>query len=144
MRVQDILKAKGDKVETIRPDATVEDAARKLTSLGIGALIVSEEGEQPDGIVSERDIVRGLNRHGDRLLDMSVGDVMTKTVATCSPDDSIKRVMQEMTRGRNRHLAVVQGGRLRGVISIGDVVKNRLDELELEAAVLRDINIARS
>jgi CBS domain-containing protein len=144
MKVQDILKAKGDKVETIRSDATVGDAARKLTSLGIGALIVSEDGEQPEGIISERDVVRGLNRHGYRLLDMEVGEVMTKTVAACSPDDSIKRVMQEMTRGRNRHLAVVEGGRLQGVVSIGDVVKNRLDELELEAAVLRDINIARS
>jgi CBS domain-containing protein len=143
MKVQDIIKAKGANVETVRADATLPVALHKLATMGIGALVVSPDGERVEGIVSERDVVRGLARHGARLMEMRVADVMVKGTPTCAPDDNITRVMAEMTRTRNRHLPVLDGGRLRGIVSLGDVVKKRLDDLELEAAVLRDSWIAR-
>lgn len=143
MRVKDVIAAKGDRVETVRGDASLPIALHKLSSLGIGALVVSSDGEHIEGMLGERDIVRGLARHGAQLLEMRVRDVMAQATPTCGPDDSLTAVMVEMTRSRNRHLPVVENGRLRGVVSIGDVVKKRLDDLELEAAVLRDSWIAR-
>lgn len=143
MSVQDVLDAKGSRVETVRADATVGMAVHRLAVLGMGALVVSDDGEQVEGLLSERDVVRGLARHGTRLLDLPVRDVMARNPVTCAPGDGLTSVMAEMTRTRNRHLPVVEGGRLRGVVSIGDVVKKRLDDLELEAAVLRDTWIAR-
>jgi CBS domain-containing protein len=143
MSVRDIIKAKGDGVETVRGDTTLSMALHKLTTMGIGALVVSDDGQHVEGLLSERDVVRGLARHGARLLEMRVADVMAKGTPTCSPDDSITRVMAEMTRTRNRHLPVLEGGRLVAIVSLGDVVKKRLDDLELEAAVLRDSWIAR-
>ena len=109
---------------------------------GIGALVVSEDGSQVAGIISERDIVRGLVDHGHELLDVRVSDLMTRTVKTCTMDANIKDIMAVMTRSRFRHLPVVEESRLVGIISIGDVVKNRLEEVELEADVLRDAYIA--
>lgn len=138
MNVESILRTKGRRVETVAPDAKVIFAVHKLTSLGIGALVVSGDGQRVEGLISERDIVWGLNRHGAQLLDLQVGDVMSKSVPVCSPQDSITSVMAEMTRSRNRHVPVVTDGRLAGLVSIGDVVKNRLEELELETSVLRD------
>ncbi len=142
MNVASILKAKGRKVETIKSDAAMVMAVHKLASLRIGALVVSGDGERVDGILAERDVIRGLGKHGARLMDMKVSDVMTKGVPVCSPEDSVIMVMAEMTRSRNRHLPVVDGGRLCGIISVGDVVKNRLDEMQLQAEVLRDVYIA--
>lgn len=143
MRVEGILKNKGHGVETVRPDAQVTLVAHKLTTLGIGALVVSGDGSTMEGIVSERDIVRGLTKHGPRLLAMSASQVMSKNVPTCSPSDSVKDVMAQMTRTRNRHVPVLQDGALAGLVSIGDVVKSRLEELELETNVLRDSYISR-
>ena len=138
MKVEGILKAKGRSVETARPETPMIVVVHKLTSMGIGALVVSADGARVEGVVSERDVVTGLNRHGAALLEMRAGDVMSRGVPVCSPDDSIKHVMAEMTRTRHRHVPVVDNGRLCGLVSIGDVVKNRLEELELETNVLRD------
>ena len=138
MQVEAILNTKGRRVATIRPDETVATATHRLRLEGVGALVVSRDGDRVDGVISERDIVRGLTQHGAELLNKRVADVMTRAVVTCSATDSISHVMAEMTRRRVRHLPVLDGGRLCGIVSIGDVVKNRLDEAELEANVLRD------
>lgn len=138
MNVESILKIKGREVETVRPDTSVVVALHKLTTGGIGALVVSRDGQRIEGMVSERDVVRGLNRHGARLMDMTVGDVMSRQGPVCAPEDSLQSVMAEMTRSRNRHLPVISGGRLAGIVSIGDVVKHRLADMELETNVLRD------
>lgn len=144
MRVSDILANKGNRVVTVRSDVSVAMAVHKLVLERIGALVVSDDGEHIDGIVSERDIVRALAAEGAALLnaDRRVADIMSHSVRVCSPDDTIKHVMDVMTRYRVRHLPVVEGGRLAGIVSIGDVVKSRLDELELETSVLRDAWIA--
>jgi CBS domain-containing protein len=142
MRVADLLAAKGNKVVTIRPDATVTLAVHELRAHGIGALVVSGDGTTVEGVLSERDIVLALaERRGD-VMGLRVADVMTRGVTTCGPEDHITRVMAEMTQRRIRHLPVVERGRLRGIVSIGDVVKSRLDEMVLEASVLRDAYLA--
>ena len=138
MKVQAMLDAKGSKVVTTRPYATVATVIGMLKLEGIGALVVTGEGGELIGIISERDIVRGLVTHGDELLKLPASKLMTQLVKTCSLGNNIKDVMAEMTRSRIRHLPVLDGGRLCGIISIGDVVKNRLDELEMETSVLRD------
>jgi CBS domain-containing protein len=144
MKVHDVLMAKGQEVETIRPDAKVLIAVHRMRMQNVGALVVSRDGERVEGVLSERDVVRGLTRHGADLLDMSVVAIMSRTVPVCSPDDSLVLVMDQMTRTRNRHVPVVDGtGRLCGVVSIGDVVKNRLEEMELETSVLRDAYLTR-
>ena len=143
MKVEDILSVKGRRVATVRPEASVAAVAKQLRLEGVGALVVSQDGASVEGIVSERDVVRGLAQHGADLLDLPVTRIMTRAVATCAPDDPVKSVMAEMTRRRVRHLPVVVGGRLGGIVSIGDVVKNRLDEIELEVDVLRDAYLAR-
>ena len=143
MKVEDILRKKGRHVETIRPDADALLAVHKLTMKNIGALVVSRDGERVDGVVSERDVVRGLTRHGAGLLGTSVSAVMSRGVPVCSPGDTLAMVMSQMTRTRNRHLPVVERGRLCGIVSIGDVVKNRLEEVELETNVLRDAYLTR-
>lgn len=143
MNVGAILKAKGAQVETIQRDATVSEAVERLRVENIGALVVSPDGQTIEGVLSERDVVRGLGEHRGALLDMKVKDVMTKSVRTCSPEDTVEHVMYEMTEHRSRHFPVVQDRRLVGIVSIGDVVKNRLDEVKLENKVLRDSYIAR-
>jgi CBS domain-containing protein len=137
MNVETILRTKGRAVETIRPDETVGAAIDMLVSQNIGALVASEDGEKVEGIISERDIVHALTRHGARLLSLSVSEVMTRPVVTCDPAESVGELMAEMTNRRIRHLPVVQDGRLCGIVSIGDLVKNRLDEIEYEASSLR-------
>jgi CBS domain-containing protein len=144
MKVQAMLDAKGSKVATTRPYATIATVIRMLKLERIGALVVSDDGETLGGIISERDIVRGLVEHGHELLELQVAELMTRAVKTCTPESHIKDVMAEMTRSRVRHLPVLDGGKLCGIISIGDVVKNRLDELETETNVLRDYIVARS
>lgn len=143
MKVEAILEAKGRAVETVAPDAGVEQAIRRLATLGIGALVVSRDGATIEGVFGERDVVRALARHGPHLAALHVADVMSRSVPACSPRDSIKRVMETMTRSRHRHLPVVDGGRLGGIVSIGDIVKHRLEEAELEANVLRDAYLSR-
>ncbi len=143
MKVDGILNAKGRHVETIRPETTVAVAVSRLSALRIGALVVSADDKTVAGTISERDIVRGLARHGERLLDLDVAEVMSRNVPVCSPEDTVKDVMAQMTRTRNRHVPVVEGGELRGLVSIGDVVKQRVEELELQTNVLRDPYITR-
>jgi CBS domain-containing protein len=138
MKVSSILKAKGAHVETTRPDTTVYTVVWELKLKGIGALVLSEDGKAVLGLISERDIVRGLTEHGARLLTLPVSEVMTPPVVTCTPEESITAVMARMTSHRVRHLPVLDGGRLCGIVSIGDIVKYRLDELELEANILRE------
>lgn len=137
MNVETILRAKGRAVATIRPDQTVGAALDELISRNIGALVVSEDGGSVDGIISERDIVHGLADRGADLLSLRISEVMTGGVVTCEPSDTIEQLMAEMTNRRIRHFPVVSDGRLCGIISIGDVVKNRLDEVEYEARSLR-------
>lgn len=145
MKVSDILRIKGDAVHTVLSWNTVGEAAARLAGPpAIGALVVSDDGfrERVDGIVSERDIVRRLATDGAGLTRLTVADVMTRHVITCSPEEPISEVMAKMNRWRHRHLPVVENGRLRGMISIGDVVKQRLAEMSTEAGVLRDIYLA--
>jgi CBS domain-containing protein len=137
MNVESILKAKGRQVVTIAPEATVADAAQSLRRMSIGALVVSTDGKRLDGIVSERDIVHALADGGAAALALHVADVMTRRVVTCAPGDTIAELMAEMTRARIRHLPVVEQMRLVGLVSIGDVVKNRLEEMEYEAMSMR-------
>jgi CBS domain-containing protein len=137
MNVEAILRGKGRAVATIRPDQAIAAALAALRERNIGALVVSEDGDGVDGIISERDIVHGLAEHGSALLSLNVAGVMTRRVATCDPADSVADLMAEMTNRRIRHLPVVRDGRLVGIVSIGDLVKNRLDEIEFEARSLR-------
>ena len=137
MNVETILRTKGRAVATIRPDETIGAAVDALISRNIGALVVTEDGERVGGIISERDIVHALTNHGANLLSLKIAEVMTRRVITCEPSDTIEKLMAEMTNGRIRHFPVVQDGRLCGIVSIGDVVKNRLDEVEYEARSLR-------
>ena len=143
MKVDGILEAKGRQVETVRPDTAVVLAVDRLSSLRIGALVVSEDGKRVDGVLSESDIVRGLARQGQRLLDLQVSDVMSRHAPVCSPDDTVKDAMALMTHSRHRHLPVVRNGKLAGLVSIGDLLKQRLEELELQTNVLRDAYITR-
>ena len=144
MKVRNIIGDKGREVATIRSESTISTAANLLKLKGIGALVVSEDGSQVAGIISERDIVRGLVDHGHELLEMRVTELMTRTVKTCALDADVTEVMGEMTRSSVRHLPVLEKGALVGIISIGDVVKNRLGELETETNVLRDFIVGRS
>jgi CBS domain-containing protein len=137
MNVETILRTKGRAVATIRPNETVGAVVDMLISRNVGALVVSQDGESVDGIISERDIVHGLADRGADLLSLKVTEVMTRRVVTCDPADTIDQLMAEMTNRRIRHFPVVQDGRLCGIVSIGDVVKNRLDEVEYEARSLR-------
>ena len=138
MHVKVILKDKGSAVETIQPDATIADVIDRLKSRRSGDLVVSGNGQSVGGIISERDIVNGLAEHGASLLDQRVDTLMTANVRTCTGKDTVMSVMELMTDRRIRHVPVVKGGRLTGIVSIGDAVKNRLHELENEASQLRE------
>jgi len=137
MNVETILKAKGTAVVTIAPTATIAEAVALLTRKRIGALVVSADGREPLGILSERDIVQGLGTSGSDVLQRRVDELMTRSVITCAPQDRLADLMALMTERRIRHLPVLQGGRLAGLVSIGDVVKNRLDEMEWESSSLK-------
>ena len=138
MNVASILKSKGKNVVTTRPDAKIAEVVRELKDERIGALVVSEDKIEVLGIISERDIVRGLADHGLDLLDMRVDELMTREVFTCAPTDRTSKLMAKITERRIRHLPVIENGALCGIVSIGDVVKVRLDEIESEANALRD------
>jgi CBS domain-containing protein len=131
MRIRDVLQRKGDDVVTISPDASITDLVAVLGERNIGAAIVSRDGRSVEGIVSERDVVRQLV-HGTDALSAPVSTIMTAEVTTCGPDATIDEIMQLMTEHRIRHVPVVIDGGLAGIVSIGDVVKMRIGELELE------------
>ena len=132
MRIRDVLRSKGDTVVTVRPEETVTALLGLLAEHRIGAMVVSSDGTTVQGIVSERDVVRHLQEHGPALLEHTVGDIMTAEVHTCSPDDAIDDLMRQMTDRRVRHIPVLVDDRLAGIVSIGDVVKYRIDELTSE------------
>ena len=138
MTVKAILSVKGSAVVTIEPTAKLAAAANLLTESKIGALVVTGADHRIVGIVSERDIVQELAAHGAASLDLPLTEVMTRKVMTCSANDTISSVMERMTQGKFRHLPVVEQERLAGIISIGDVVKHRLQEMEREQSALRD------
>lgn len=144
MLVRQILKSKGnDAVLTIRPEATVAEAARMLSERRIGCLVVSRGGDRPEGVISERDIVREMGARGVGCFDETVAEMMTEEVQTCSCDDLADDVLSRMTQGRFRHLPVLEGGRMIGLISIGDVVKARLSELAMEKDALEGMIAGR-
>src|SRR5512132_106911 len=138
MLIAQILAGKGSKVIATRPDATIAEVAGLLKQKRIGALVVTGGDDRLCGIISERDLARGLADYGPRLLEMKVADLMTADVVTCGPEDGLEMLMQTMTERRFRHLPVVKDGELIGIISIGDVVKHRLQELEAETHMLHD------
>jgi CBS domain-containing protein len=138
MTVKAILSAKGSEVLTIEPTTNLAAAAKLLAERKIGALVVTGPDRRVVGIVSERDIVQELAAHGPAALDLALTEVMTRKVTTCSASDTISSVMERMTAGKFRHLPVVEQGRLAGIVSIGDVVKYRLHEMESEQSALRD------
>ena len=143
MKVEAILRKKGRSVQTILPWSTVAEALHRMAGPPrIGALVVTESDGHIAGMITERDIIRELERHPDQLLERPVSYVMGRHVPVCFPQHSIEQVMLQMTRLRYRHLPVVERGRLVGMVSIGDVVKYRIDEIQLEANVLRDLYIA--
>lgn len=145
MKVAGILKSKGAesaRIVTVRPETTIASLAQMMKLEGIGALVVSEDQKTLAGLISERDVVMGLVDHGTEVLKMRVSELMQRSVANCAPGDDVKDVMKQMTQRRVRHLPVIEGGALRGVVSIGDVVKSRLQEAEMEINVLRDAYIA--
>src|SRR5262245_59144438 len=132
MKVASILKRKGTQVITIRPDAPIATAAREMAAKEIGALVVTEDGRTVLGLLGERDLVKGLALYGTRVGDLCVSDLMTRSVVTCDPEQSITAVMAAMTYHRTRQLPVLEDHRLCGIVSIGDAVKHRLEELETE------------
>jgi CBS domain-containing protein len=142
MRIQSILDGKSSRVEAIDAHVRVEDAARALADLAIGSLVV-RDGAIVAGILDERDIVYGLAKHGRSAFDLPVSELMRHEPVTCTPDQNVREVMALMTARRVRHVLVVGPLGPRGIVSIGDLVKHRLEEAELEVSVLRDYARAR-
>lgn len=141
MKVSVILQKKGSAdVATIQPSATISDAVQELSQRRIGALVVSRGDDQIAGIISERDVVRRLGQEGPEILSRPVSDVMTGAVETCTTEDTAFDLLDRMTSGRFRHMPVVGAdGRMTGILSIGDVVKARLEEIEAENAAMADM-----
>lgn len=142
MKVRAILAAKGRDVVTIEPEARVLDAANLMRRVDIGALLVVDGRGTMLGILTEREIARGLATCSFRLADMRVAQIMSRSVVTCTPDDDVTTAMALMTHRRTRHIPIVENGRLCGIVSLGDVVKSRLDDVELEVKVLREMHLA--
>ena len=141
--VADILRTKGATVKTVSAGASALVVAQRLRQERIGAMIVTNDGSSIEGIISERDLASGLATYAGNLPNVAVSELMTKEVITCSPRDSVSEVAKVMTQRRIRHLPVKDSHQLVGIITIGDVLKHRLDEMQLEANVLRDYAIAR-
>ena len=138
MIVSHILKSKGGDVYTVSKETTITEVSRLLAAKKIGAIVIISKNRSVEGIVSERDIVRGLSNYGAKVLDMPVKDLMTKNVITRGVESQIDELRREMTRSRIRHLPILDDGKLVGLISIGDVVKNRVEELQAEGDMLRE------
>lgn len=144
MKVADILRLKGDLVHTVHSWTPVTEAVDRMVGPpAIGALVVCDDGQgHVNGLVTERDLIRGLRTAGVALCGKTVADVMTHHVPVCDPQDTLTALMTTMTRSRYRHLPVVRDGTLCGLVSIGDVVRHRLQEMQLESDVLRDMYLA--
>ena len=142
MFVSDILTQKGGLVFTVTPGTTVSQIAQQLSTRRVGSVLVMSGNDEVAGIVSERDLVRAMSLHGAAALELEARHVMTRDVVTCDPDDSIDQIMEIMTRGRFRHVPVVRHGELLGVVSIGDVVKARLEETRHETEALKAYIVA--
>jgi CBS domain-containing protein len=138
MTVSIILAGKGRDVITIEPGASLSDAVRLLAENRIGAALVLGADRRISGIISERDIVRSLAERGAAALDEPVSRSMTRKVETCNPTDTVSTIMERMTAGKFRHVPVVEQGRVIGIVSIGDIVKHRLEEMERESTAMRD------
>jgi CBS domain-containing protein len=138
MSIESILRRKGTEVTTIAPEASVKTATDWLRAKNVGALVVTS-GNAVLGLISEREVVHAFSRYGETAVSMPVKKTMQYGVTTVPPDESVTRVMNLMTRHRVRHMPVLRGSNLAGIVSIGDVVKYRLEELELETNVLRDV-----
>jgi CBS domain-containing protein len=142
MNVKAILAAKqrnlGGDIVCIEPTADLSAAAKTLASHRIGAVVIRGAGGRLAGILSERDIVRALAKHGAAALDLPVGQVMTREVETCGEDETVAGIMERMTAGKFRHMPVISNGKLVGLVSIGDVVKERVEEIERETEAMRD------
>jgi CBS domain-containing protein len=138
MTVNDILLHKGSQVITIEPATTLAAAVRILAQRRIGALLVTGADHRIVGIISERDVVRALDEKGTAVLGAAVAEVMTRRVVTCDRNETIAEIMERITSGKFRHVPVIDRGRLAGIVSIGDVVKARLSELEHEQDALRE------
>lgn len=138
MTVASILKHKGARVETVQPSATIRQVCDLLSARKIGAVVVGGPGGSLLGVVSERDVVQALSRHGEAALSMQVHLIMTREVATCRLTDTAQDLMAMMTEGRFRHVPVVEGGQLLGIVSIGDIVKRRIEDSELERSSMRE------
>jgi CBS domain-containing protein len=138
MTVESILRRKGTNVTTIAPEASIRRAADWLRAKNIGALVVTSENAVL-GLITEREIIHAFSRYGEMVGSMLVKEIMQCGVTTVSPDESVNRVMKLMTHHRVRHMPVLRDGELAGIVSIGDVVKHRLEDLELETNVLRDV-----
>jgi CBS domain-containing protein len=133
MHISEVIRRKGDDVVTIRSDSTVADLLALLDEYRIGAVVVSDDGGTTvAGIVSERDVVRHLHLEGTTVLATSVATIMTTEVLTCAPEDDLETLARQMTENRCRHVPVIVDGRLRAIVSIGDIVKHRIDELQME------------
>jgi CBS domain-containing protein len=138
MNVKTILAAKGGDIISIEPAANLAAAADLLAARRIGVVVIRGAGGRLAGILSERDIVRALGTHGADALALPVGQVMTREVETCTADETVAEIMERMTAGKFRHMPVVSGDTMIGLISIGDVVKQRVLEIELETEAMRD------
>jgi len=143
LSIQNILDRNGVEVITIRATETIKSAAHRMRERGIAALVV-KHGDAITGLISERDIVHAVSRHGERALSMAVQDLVTHAIITVAPADNLKRAMSLMTHHRVRHLLVMVDGKLVGIVSIGDIVKHRLEDLETESNVLRDAYLVSS
>lgn len=143
MKISRLLDRKGSYVATVRPETPIIDAVRELTKRSVGALVVSEDGRAISGIVSERDVVRVISQFGSAILESPVRMIMSDEVFTCSPDDVVDSLMSTMTDHRIRHIPVLRDGELVGIVSIGDLVKSRLDELEHDREALEQYITAR-
>ena len=142
MFVSDILAQKGALVYTVTPSSSVAQIAQHLSTRRVGSMLVVDANSSLAGIVSERDLVRALSLHGAAALELEARHVMTREVVTCDPDDSIDHIMETMTQGRFRHVPVVRHGELLGVVSIGDIVKARLEEARHETEALKAYIVA--
>jgi CBS domain-containing protein len=141
-RVRDVVHAKGERVLMVTPDTRVVRVAQRMREEQVGAFVVSSDGHRLDGLITERDIVFGIARRGEAVLALPAASLMSRAVHTCRADDTVRSVMTTMTDAKVRHLPVVEHGQVRGIISIGDVIKSYVDEIDLEANVMRDAYLA--